>query len=159
MVISNFCAPIPWIGLDSTTDHDDYKEVKKTCWRQLHQTTVTPEALSTMKASAAPICGLIVVTTASVLSPRAVNCNGDSFDLTVENWNKLKVDESIRAFWDGGKDAEGVDWPGVNTYGSPRAFTTMLGTRLQNKGVWTCSGMPFDGRCDAEPCTGTLTHR
>ncbi|KAL8881618.1 MAG: hypothetical protein Q9198_001212 [Flavoplaca austrocitrina] len=106
-----------------------------------------------MKASAAPILAIIVATAASVITPRAVNCNGDAFDLTVENWNKLRVDESIRAFWDGGKDAEGVDWPGADTYGSPRAFTTMLGTRLQNKGVWTCSGMPFDGRCDAEPCT------
>ncbi|KAL8982082.1 MAG: hypothetical protein Q9205_003308 [Flavoplaca limonia] len=106
-----------------------------------------------MKASAAPILAIIVATAASVITPRAINCNGDAFDLTVENWNKLRVDESIRAFWDGGKDAEGVDWPGADTYGSPRAFTTMLGTRLQNKGVWTCSGMPFDGRCDAEPCT------
>ncbi|KAL9633100.1 MAG: hypothetical protein Q9204_003536 [Flavoplaca sp. TL-2023a] len=106
-----------------------------------------------MKASAAPILAIIVATAASVITPRAVNCNGDAFDLTVENWNKHRVDESIRAFWDEGKDAEGVDWPGADTYGSPRAFTTMLGTRLQNKGVWTCSGMPFDGRCDAEPCT------
>ena len=110
-----------------------------------------------MKASAAPILAIIVASAASVITPRAVNCNGDAFDLTVENWNKLRVDESIRAFWDGGKDAEGVDWPGADTYRSPRAFATMLGTRLQNKGVWTCSGMPFDGRCDAEPCTGMST--
>ncbi|KAI4276848.1 MAG: hypothetical protein LQ337_002195 [Flavoplaca oasis] len=76
---------------------------------------------------------------ASIITPRAVNCNGRGFDLTVENWNKLRVDESIRAFWDGGKDAEDVNWPRADTYGSSRAFTTMLGARLQNKGVWNCS--------------------
>lgn len=110
-----------------------------------------------MKASAAPFLALIVPMAASIITPRAVNCNGRGFDLTVENWNKLRVDESIRAFWDGGKDAEDVNWPRADTYGSSRAFTTMLGARLQNKGVWNCSGMPFNGRCDAEPCTGKLT--
>ncbi|KAI4261145.1 MAG: hypothetical protein L6R42_003652 [Xanthoria sp. 1 TBL-2021] len=106
-----------------------------------------------MKAPAAPILGLIVVTSATVLVPRAVNCNGRSFDLTVDNWNKLKVDESIRAFWQGGTDAEGVEWPGAESYRQPKEFTTLLGRKLQNKGAWTCSGLPFDASCDAEPCS------
>ncbi|KAI4238484.1 MAG: hypothetical protein LQ349_001062, partial [Xanthoria aureola] len=76
-----------------------------------------------MKALAAQILGLIVATGASVLTPRAANCGAKSFDLTVENWKK-----------------------------QPKEFTTLLGRKLQNKGGWTCSGVPFDASCDAEGC-------
>ncbi|CAO1599069.1 hypothetical protein XANCAGTX0491_002815 [Xanthoria calcicola] len=106
-----------------------------------------------MKTSVAPILGLILATTASVLTPRASNCNGAGYKPTVENWKDAKVDRSLRAFWDGGKDAEGVDWPGANQYGNPRQFASMLGTRLQNSAVWSCSKLPSDVKCTVERCT------
>ncbi|KAL8804126.1 MAG: hypothetical protein Q9182_002759 [Xanthomendoza sp. 2 TL-2023] len=106
-----------------------------------------------MKTLLAPILGLVVATTASVLSPRAVNCNGRKFKLTVENWKDIKADESIRAFWEGKRDAEDVKWPGAHSYSQPKEFTTLLGTKLQNKPTWSCSGLPLEITCDAEPCT------
>lgn len=122
--------------------------------RHILQTTITSEAPLTMKTSVAPILGLILATTASVLTPRASNCNGAGYKPTVENWKDAKVDRSLRAFWDGGKDAEGVDWPGANQYGNPRQFASMLGTRLQNSAVWSCSKLPSDVKCTVERCTG-----
>lgn len=110
-----------------------------------------------MRAVAASILGLIVATTAIALTPRAVNCNGRKFELSVDNWNKIKADESIRAFWEGGTDAEGVNWPGAASYRQPKEFTTLLGRELQNKPTWSCSGLPFEVSCDAEPCTGMPT--
>ncbi|KAI4220181.1 MAG: hypothetical protein L6R36_007801 [Xanthoria steineri] len=105
-----------------------------------------------MKALAAQILGLIVATGAAVLAPRAANCGAKSFDLTVENWKRWNVDKSIRAFWKGGVDAEDVEWPGADSYRQPKEFTNLLGSKLQNKGGWTCSGVPFDASCDAEGC-------
>ncbi|CAO1604297.1 hypothetical protein XANCAGTX0491_007856 [Xanthoria calcicola] len=105
-----------------------------------------------MKALAAQILGLILATGASVLTPRATNYRAKSFDLTVENWKKWNVDKRIRAFWEGGVDAEDVEWPGAESYRQPKEFTTLLGRKLQNKGGWTCSGVPFDASCDAEGC-------
>ncbi|KAL8810625.1 MAG: hypothetical protein Q9200_002417 [Gallowayella weberi] len=106
-----------------------------------------------MKTSFTAIIGLVVATTASVLSPRAVNCNGRKFALTVDNWNEIKADKSIRAFWEGKRDAEDVKWPGAESYRQPKEFTPLLGTKLQNKPTWSCSGLPFESACEAEPCT------
>ncbi|KAL8850888.1 MAG: hypothetical protein Q9221_004201 [Calogaya cf. arnoldii] len=98
-----------------------------------------------MKTLAAPILALTVITTPSVLTPRAVNCNGQGFELSVENWKKLKVDASIRAFWHGGEDAEGVTWPGADSYRQPKKFTTLLGTNVQNKDGWTYAMQNHNG--------------
>ncbi|KAL8994980.1 MAG: hypothetical protein Q9169_005199 [Polycauliona sp. 2 TL-2023] len=113
-----------------------------------------------MKFAAAAILGLTVTTTASVLSRRAANCNrkGDE-TLTVKNWNKIKADDSILAWWHGGTDAEGVRWPGADRYAktdkTPKRFTTMLGSRLVNQKAddWSCSAFPSDDKCETERCT------
>ncbi|KAL8647808.1 MAG: hypothetical protein Q9226_006275 [Calogaya cf. arnoldii] len=107
-----------------------------------------------MKFAAATISVLVVATTAAVLSPRAPgNCNDKGKEtLTVKNWKQLEVDKSIRAWWNGGKDAEDVEWPGADRYkkidDTPKRFTTMLGSRLQNKKAdsWSCVNL---GQADA----------
>ena len=112
-----------------------------------------------MKTSVAPILGLILATTASVLTPRAINCLGARYKPTVENWKDANVDKSLRAFWDGGRDAEEVDWPGAKQYGEPRQFAFMLGTRLQNSAVWSCSELSYDVKCTVERCTGMFNRQ
>ncbi|KAL9610260.1 MAG: hypothetical protein Q9167_005031 [Letrouitia subvulpina] len=90
---------------------------------------------------------------AGPLSSRSVNCNGRKYALTVNNWNEINADKSMKGFWDGGTDAEGVKWPGASSYDDLKQFTTLLGTKLQNKPTWNRSGLPFETSCDAEPCT------
>ncbi|KAL8838836.1 MAG: hypothetical protein Q9170_001958 [Blastenia crenularia] len=79
-----------------------------------------------MKALIIAISTSTVLTTAGPLSGRAVNCNGRKFDLTVDNWNSINADQSMKAFWDGGTDAEGVTWPGASSYSDPKQFTSLL---------------------------------
>ncbi|KAL8869615.1 MAG: hypothetical protein Q9174_004144 [Haloplaca sp. 1 TL-2023] len=107
-----------------------------------------------MRSSVAPVFGLILVTTASVLTPRAVNCVDDpKYELSIKNWNRAKADDSLRAFWHGGEDAEGVKWPGAKSYGEALEFTTILGRRLQDKGTFSCSGLGSENDCVVERCT------
>lgn len=109
-----------------------------------------------MKLLILPAFLLIALATATTLPKRAVNCNGRKFDLSVDNWNKINADKSLRAFWRGGTDEEGVEWPGAASYRQAPEFTNLLGSKLQNKNSWNCSGLPFETSCDAEPCNSML---
>ncbi len=89
----------------------------------------------------------------------AVSCIDSEFALTVQNWNAINADASMKAFWDGGADNEGVSWSGAPGYGGdeqPDLFTTQLGIQLQNMNTWNCSGLPDATDCTPQNCNSSF---
>lgn len=51
---------------------------------------------------------ILIVPALATSSLAATNCNGRDFELSIDNWKSINADQSLRAFWNGGKDGEGV---------------------------------------------------
>lgn len=48
----------------------------------------------------------------------AANCNDGSWALTIPNYKKANVDKNIQTWWAGGKDTDGINFPGL--WSTPR---------------------------------------